>query len=161
MVWCSGSCALASHQQEGSSDLSSEKSFPLLQHLQAFAFVNWARQSMWRCLQALHRHESAVAAWPSVICPLCLYAQQDSGNVHKSTYDLWLCWIVCDCRVPEECPQEVADVIASCLDENPTNRPTARQIVDQLGALRETKGSHWVTVSVHVIVEAYTWVMNC
>ncbi|DBA87527.1 hypothetical protein WJX77_000324 [Trebouxia sp. C0004] len=45
-------------------------------------------------------------------------------------------------KVPEECPQEVADVIASCLDENPTNRPTARQIVDQLGALRETKGSH-------------------
>ncbi len=46
------------------------------------------------------------------------------------------------CRVPEECPQEVADVIASCLDENPSNRPTARQIVDQLGALRENRGSH-------------------
>lgn len=45
-------------------------------------------------------------------------------------------------KVPEECPQEVADVIASCLDENPTNRPTARQIVDKLGAWRETKGSH-------------------
>ncbi|KAL0051702.1 hypothetical protein WJX82_000648 [Trebouxia sp. C0006] len=45
-------------------------------------------------------------------------------------------------KVPEECPQEVADVIASCLDENPTNRPTARQIVDKLGALREGKGSH-------------------
>ena len=45
------------------------------------------------------------------------------------------------CRVPEECPQEVANVIASCLDENPTNRPTARQVVDQLGALRERRGS--------------------
>lgn len=45
-------------------------------------------------------------------------------------------------RVPEECPQQVADVIASCLDENPTNRPTARQVVDQLGALRENRGNH-------------------
>lgn len=43
------------------------------------------------------------------------------------------------CRVPEECPQEVADVIASCLDENPSNRPSARDIVDQLGAVREPR----------------------
>ena len=41
-----------------------------------------------------------------------------------------------------ECPQEVADVIASCLDENPSSRPTARQVVDQLGALRENRGGH-------------------
>lgn len=45
-------------------------------------------------------------------------------------------------RVPMECPQEVADVIASCLDENPSSRPTARQVVDQLGALRENRGGH-------------------
>ena len=45
-------------------------------------------------------------------------------------------------RVPEECPREVADVITSCLDENPTNRPTARQIVDRLGGLREPRATH-------------------
>lgn len=45
------------------------------------------------------------------------------------------------CRVPEECPQEVADVIANCLDENPSNRPSARDIIDQLGAVRETRTS--------------------
>lgn len=49
---------------------------------------------------------------------------------------------MCHCRVPMECPQEVADVIASCLDENPSSRPTARQVVDQLGALRENRGGH-------------------
>lgn len=54
---------------------------------------------------------------------------------------IWLT-VPLSCRVPEECPQEVADVIASCLDENPTNRPTARQIVDQLGALREPRVTH-------------------
>lgn len=48
---------------------------------------------------------------------------------------------VSDCRVPEECPQEVADVIAMCLDENPSNRPSARDIVDQLGTLREPRNT--------------------
>lgn len=45
------------------------------------------------------------------------------------------------CRVPEECPQEVADVIATCLGENPSNRPSARDIVDQLGTLRESRNT--------------------
>ena len=50
--------------------------------------------------------------------------------------------MACLCyRVPEECPQEVADVIASCLDENPENRPTARRVIDQLGALKEPRGA--------------------
>ncbi|KAL3140780.1 protein kinase activity protein [Trebouxia sp. C0010 RCD-2024] len=44
-------------------------------------------------------------------------------------------------RVPEECPQDVADVIANCLDENPSSRPSARDIIDGLGAIRETRTS--------------------
>lgn len=35
----------------------------------------------------------------------------------------------------------MADVIACCLDEVPENRPTARSVIDQLGALKETRGA--------------------
>ena len=89
------------------------------------------------CMTSRVQQYSFVGRWRKILFKffalcVCMHSKIAEMCV-KSTYDLWMCWIVCDCRVPEECPQEVADVIASCLDENPTNRPTARQIVDKLG----------------------------
>ena len=37
-------------------------------------------------------------------------------------------------RVPEECPEEVRAVIASCRATTPADRPTARQVFDRLRA---------------------------
>ena len=34
----------------------------------------------------------------------------------------------CTCRVPEECPKEIDQLIARCTDPNPGARPTAKQV---------------------------------
>ncbi len=45
------------------------------------------------------------------------------------------------CRVPNECPQEIADLLASCLLADPAERPSAAQIVvllrEHLGTARQ------------------------
>ncbi len=33
-------------------------------------------------------------------------------------------------QVPEECPQAIADLVDTCLNESPAARPTAQQIFD-------------------------------
>lgn len=38
-------------------------------------------------------------------------------------------------RVPQECPQEVADLITRCTSADPGQRPTAQQLMEQLGLL--------------------------
>lgn len=39
-------------------------------------------------------------------------------------------------RVPEECPQAVADLIAACLSEDAAQRPSARELVKRLTELQ-------------------------
>ncbi len=34
------------------------------------------------------------------------------------------------CRVPEECPADVENIIARCLDSDPDKRPSARELVE-------------------------------
>lgn len=38
-------------------------------------------------------------------------------------------------RVPEECPREAADLTMRCLSQDPSARPTAAQLVQELGML--------------------------
>lgn len=38
-------------------------------------------------------------------------------------------------RVPEECPDDVEAMIARCLDNDPANRPSARELVEFMVAL--------------------------
>lgn len=38
-------------------------------------------------------------------------------------------------RVPEDCPAEVADLYERCTAEDPAQRPTAREVVEQLTRL--------------------------
>lgn len=42
-------------------------------------------------------------------------------------------------RVPADCPQEVAVLVAWCLDGDPQARPTATQVIDEL---RKMRGEH-------------------
>ena len=39
-------------------------------------------------------------------------------------------------RVPAECPQPVADLVAACLSEDPAQRPTAHDLVRRLTDLQ-------------------------
>ena len=41
-------------------------------------------------------------------------------------------WDACTRRVPEECPQEVADLIAACRSNSPVPRPTAQEVLEVL-----------------------------
>lgn len=41
-------------------------------------------------------------------------------------------------RVPEECPADVEAMIARCLDNDPDNRPSAREMVDFMVELPAT-----------------------
>ena len=36
------------------------------------------------------------------------------------------------CRVPEECPAEISDIISACLEQDSGLRPTAKQIITRL-----------------------------
>jgi hypothetical protein len=38
-------------------------------------------------------------------------------------------------RVPEDCPQEVADLYEHCIAEGPADRPSARELVERLTPL--------------------------
>ncbi len=38
-------------------------------------------------------------------------------------------------RVPEECPQQMADLCSQCMSENPSDRPTAGELVERLTEL--------------------------
>ncbi|PSC73546.1 Serine threonine-kinase CTR1 [Micractinium conductrix] len=43
--------------------------------------------------------------------------------------------------VPEECPQEVADLVDACLSQDPAERPTATEALRQLGVLLGPRGA--------------------
>jgi hypothetical protein len=43
-------------------------------------------------------------------------------------------------HVPEECPQEVADLIAQCMSLDPAERPSAQQLLSQLEDLASRRG---------------------
>ena len=45
------------------------------------------------------------------------------------------------CRVPEECPEDVADLIAECLSETPLLRPSAREVIERLQVIREPRNT--------------------
>ena len=46
------------------------------------------------------------------------------------------------CRVPEECPQEVADLIAACRNNSPAPRPTAQQVLAVLQGAGSSGNPH-------------------
>ncbi len=43
-------------------------------------------------------------------------------------------------RVPEECPQDVADLMMECMRLDPSERPTAQQVMHRLRNMHGTKG---------------------
>ncbi len=49
--------------------------------------------------------------------------------------------VLLQCRVPEECPQWVADLISECMSEAPDERPTSREIYQKLLAAGGLKPS--------------------
>lgn len=69
------------------------------------------------------------------------------ANSRPAMFHAELTTACCARRVPEECPQEVADLIAACMSSSPEQRPTAEQIIAALspllaaGALRQTSPS--------------------
>ena len=42
--------------------------------------------------------------------------------------------LVVECRVPEECPPEIAALVQECLHIDPWMRPTASQIITRIEA---------------------------
>lgn len=65
-----------------------------------------------------------------LLCPVCFASYQHSvTNLYALT-----------CRVPEECPAEVAALIDSCMDQNPEVRPTAKEIIERIQALPPNAG---------------------
>ena len=48
-----------------------------------------------------------------------------SARLHDSGIERWLC----RCRVPEECPAEIAQLYQACLSELPAQRPRAADLV--------------------------------
>ena len=44
------------------------------------------------------------------------------------------------CRVPEECPLAIADLITRCMDSKPGNRPSAKDVVFILGEQVQAAG---------------------
>lgn len=51
---------------------------------------------------------------------------------------LYQVWEVCGCRVPEECPQEIKELITRCLSTDPSLRPDSKEIYTILKASSET-----------------------
>lgn len=45
-------------------------------------------------------------------------------------------------KVPQECPAEINDLINSCLEEDPNNRPSAREAYDSLKIWRDKHAAH-------------------
>ena len=45
-------------------------------------------------------------------------------------------------KVPQECPAEINDLINSCLAEDPTDRPSAREAYDKLKLWRDKHAAH-------------------
>lgn len=50
------------------------------------------------------------------------------------------CWLCC--RVPEECPAWVAELINACMSEEPAARPTSKAIYQMLLANGASEGSN-------------------
>lgn len=42
------------------------------------------------------------------------------------------------CRVPEECSQEVSDIIDACLQTDPDKRPTASAMLEKFNAMEDS-----------------------
>ena len=71
--------------------------------------------------------DSPAAACPAPLCAVVLWEivtgeQPARGRLRPP-------------RVPQECPQEVADLITRCTSADPGQRPTAQQLMEQLGLL--------------------------
>ncbi|KAL0039658.1 hypothetical protein WJX77_004541 [Trebouxia sp. C0004] len=49
-------------------------------------------------------------------------------------------------KVPQECPAEINDLINSCLAEDPTDRPSAREAYDKLKLWRDKHAAHLTEV---------------
>jgi serine/threonine protein kinase len=79
------------------------------------------------------------------MAPELLNGRKCTASVDVYSFGV-LAWEVCtgecprrgsmrDLRVPEECPQAVADLVAACLQEEAAARPTARLLLERLTAL--------------------------
>ncbi len=57
-------------------------------------------------------------------------------------------------KVPQECPEEINDLINSCLAEDPTDRPSAREAYDKLKLWRDKHAAHLTKVQNSLSSEA-------
>ena len=89
----------------------------------------------------------ATLAWSA---PEMLFGQKCSEKADIYSYGI-LMWEICageqpergrlrDIRVPEECPEEVRQIVLECLETRPSARPTAVQIVERLQRVSRVAG---------------------
>lgn len=45
-------------------------------------------------------------------------------------------------HVPQECPLEVSQLVQACMAEDPSQRPTARELVQLLSEMQELEGGY-------------------
>lgn len=67
-----------------------------------------------------------VFIWPGMIPYAFLFARLAS---RRAIDILWFKPLVAGCRVPEECPAAIAQLVSDCLKHDPLQRPNARNVV--------------------------------
>ena len=82
----------------------------------------------WRCMSV--QLDLLIAA----VCPSLCAASSARGWWWIGSALLSSAGPLYDCRVPAECPQWVADLIESCMQQDPAQRPTSREVYQQLSA---------------------------
>ena len=80
-----------------------------------------------RYLQRAHQSSDLVRQ----VLMVCIAHQFSSKVMHTCVYVVEVA-----CRVPSQCPQEIAEMIDQCCLQDPLARPTARELVTRLEALQ-------------------------
>ncbi|EFN57123.1 hypothetical protein CHLNCDRAFT_21563, partial [Chlorella variabilis] len=111
------------------------------------ADVGFARglKGVWSESRAAHS-VPRLALMPAQMAPELLTGRKCNSSVDIYSLGVLL-WELCtgeypsrgsmrEPRVPQECPQQVADLIQECLQEEAAARPTVRQVVERLTQLQ-------------------------
>ena len=116
--------------------------------------VPWVRLSLQ--IQTAHWTRVCELSYEAIVCSMAVWLKVSLLQVDVYSFGVIMWEVVSheqpargrmrNLKVPQECPAEINDLINSCLAEDSTDRPSAREAYDRLKLWRDKHAAHLTEV---------------